>query len=97
MVIENKLVTEKYYWICLSTSNRLMPEKLNEFFNGFDFNSLGDNWHDCHATLTDHDGDYMGVEIFYIEEFESLYEYIAKKLGISVGDIGKNSIKITNI
>lgn len=97
MSIENKLVTESYYWICLSTSNKLMPDKLNEFFSGFDFNLLGDDWHDFHTTLTDHDGDYQGIEIFYNEGFAPLYEYIANKLGISVDDIGKNNIKITNI
>ena len=97
MNIENKLVTESYYWICLDTSNRLMPEKLNEFFAGFDLDSLDDDWHDFHTTLRDHDGDYQGIEILYNEEFASLYEYIANKLGVSVDDIGKNDIKITNI
>ena len=95
--IKNKLVTKSYYWVCLSTSNRLMPQKLNEFFGDFDFNSLGDDWHDEHIQLRDHDGDYEGIEIFYNEGFVSLYEYIANKLSVSVDDIGKNSIKITNI
>lgn len=95
--IENKLVTESYYWICLNTSNRLMASKLADFFHGFDLDSLGDDWCDYHTTLRDYEGDYQGIEIFYTESFKSLYEYIANKLGISFYEIGENDIKITNI
>lgn len=72
-----------------------MPSKLADFFHGFDLESLGDDWYDFHTTLRDYEGDYLGIEISYYENFLPLYEYIANKLNISVGDIGKNSIKIT--
>ena len=93
--ITHKLVTETYYSICLKTSNRMMPNKLNEFFNGFDFDSLGDDWHDNHSTLRDYEGDFEGIEIYFTDNLKPLFEYISKKIHVDFSELKKTSIKIT--
>lgn len=96
--IKHELVTESFYSVVLRTSIRMMPQRINEFFDGFDFESLDEEaWCDCNVDIRDFDGDYAGVKIYYSEDIESLYDYISKKLGIEREVIGNNTIKITYI
>lgn len=82
----NKIVDE-YYKINLETSNRMMPQKLEEFFEGFDLGSLGDDWHDFHETIRDYEGDFEGIRIFYGESMSPLYDFIENKIGSKIGEI----------
>lgn len=96
--IRHKKVTVEFYSIVISSSNRQMPQRLNDFFSCFNFDELGDcDWDENHITLRDFDGDLEGIEIFHGEPMLLVYDYIADKLGVDVGELGETSIKITNI
>lgn len=95
--IEHKLVTETYYSIVISSSNRGMPAKLNEFFSDLDIDSIGDAWYDYKTNICDFEGDFSGIEIFYCEDIHQVYQYIADKIGVDISELGETSIRITNI
>lgn len=85
--MKHRKIVKEYYKIDLETSNRLMPQKLNEFFDGFDLDSLGDDWHDLHQNIMDYEGDFEGIRIWYDESIKSLYDYIEQKIGAKIGEI----------
>ncbi|MCG3884137.1 hypothetical protein I3271_05505 [Photobacterium leiognathi] len=98
MSIKHKKVVTTFYSIVISSSNRAMPSKLNEFFSEFDFSSIGEeSWQESHTVLRDYEGDFEGIEIFYSNEIEDVYRYISNKLSIDLDELIGINIKITNI
>lgn len=98
MELKHKKVTETYYSVVLRSSNRGMPEKINEFFSGFDFKSLDDDvWSECTTELRDYDGDYEGIEIYPDNRLNPVFEYISDALEVDPIEFVGISIKITCI
>lgn len=93
---EHKKVTEVYYEISFSSSNRGLPAKIDQFFDGFDFDSLDEDcWQDGHLPIRDYEGDFEGIEIYPEVKLKPVYEFVAKKLGVNISEIDGITLKLT--
>ena len=97
MNIKHNKVIREFYSIVISSTNRDMPSKIDEFLGGYDFSSLDCEWSDQYTVLRDYEGDFEGIRIYYSEDLNGLYDYIASKIDISNVDLQGLNIEITNI
>ncbi len=95
MTIVHKLITETYYSIVFSSSNRGMIAECNDLLDDFDFEEPGE----VYIALRDFDGDFEGIEIWNSDrkDTQSFISAVCDRYGVNRDDVANHNIKLTNI
>lgn len=92
--IKHKKIVTAFYNVSFNSSNRGLPDRINEFLKGCpDIDQ--DDWQDNHTVLRDYEGDYEGIEIYHDPKTVELIKWIYDKLDVSYEENKGLSIKLT--